>query len=227
MVDYAGEYTTRFVPEALNAVNLATQQANDPQARSDGDRQRGRSGRSSRSPMPLTSSAPRSTASPTASAVSPLLPRSRNADDLRPWPVRATPLQDQIGLHPCPGHLVAMVPLDANSRQQGRSRSLGQVSDPVVVGRSRSQPMTLLYSCAVRHYGPVVVGGMGLVSDRKPRIKSLSGARSRGFISVRAAGRAGRVYPGELGCIGVNCNPNCNPGRWTRSDVHALAPSGL
>jgi hypothetical protein len=32
MVDYAGEYTTRFVPEALNAVNLATQQANDPQA---------------------------------------------------------------------------------------------------------------------------------------------------------------------------------------------------
>jgi hypothetical protein len=33
VADYAGEYTTRFVPEALNAVNLAiSQQANDPEA---------------------------------------------------------------------------------------------------------------------------------------------------------------------------------------------------
>jgi hypothetical protein len=33
-------------------------------------------------------------------------------------------------------------------------------------------------------------------------------------MSVRAAGRAGRLYPGELGCTGVNCHPNCNPGPW-------------
>jgi catechol 2,3-dioxygenase-like lactoylglutathione lyase family enzyme len=39
-------------------------------------------------------------------------------------------------------------PLDANSRQRGRSGSLGQVTGSVAVRGSRWQPMTLLYSSA-------------------------------------------------------------------------------
>src|SRR5262249_28435321 len=45
-----------------------------------------------------------------------------------------------------------------------------------------------------------------------PRIKSLSGARLPGFIGVRTAAQTECAYFHELGCIGVNCNPNCNPG---------------
>jgi hypothetical protein len=40
-------------------------------------------------------------------------------------------------------------PLDANSRQRGRSGSLGQVTRSVAVRGSRWQPVTLLYSSAV------------------------------------------------------------------------------
>jgi hypothetical protein len=44
-----------------------------------------------------------------------------------------------------------------------------------------------------------------------PRIKSLSGARSLGFMGVRAAGQAECAHIGELGCTGANCNPDCSP----------------
>ena len=44
-----------------------------------------------------------------------------------------------------------------------------------------------------------------------PRIKSLTGARSPGFMSVRAACQTACAYWGELGRTRVNCNPNCNP----------------
>jgi hypothetical protein len=41
-------------------------------------------------------------------------------------------------------------PLDANSRRQGRSRSLGQVTCPVAAYQGRPRPVTLLYLRAVR-----------------------------------------------------------------------------
>ena len=41
-------------------------------------------------------------------------------------------------------------PLDANSRQRGRLRSLGQVNGPLEVPRSCWRSMPLLYSAAVR-----------------------------------------------------------------------------
>lgn len=44
-----------------------------------------------------------------------------------------------------------------------------------------------------------------------PRIKSLSGAGSPGFTSVRAAAQTRRAYPGELRQMAVNWHPNCNP----------------
>jgi GrpB-like predicted nucleotidyltransferase (UPF0157 family) len=44
------------------------------------------------------------------------------------------------------------------------------------------------------------------------RIKSLSRARSPGFIGVRAAGQTACAYSSELGRTGVNCNPYCSPG---------------
>src|SRR5215469_13999838 len=44
-----------------------------------------------------------------------------------------------------------------------------------------------------------------------PRIKSLSGASSPGFIRVRAAAQIACLYSCELRRTGVNCNPNCNP----------------
>src|SRR5689334_22344545 len=78
------------------------------------------------------------------------------------------------------------------------------------IGRSpagHSGPLTLLIR--------VLYGFHDRLMWLKPnqRIKSLSGARSRGFIGVRAPGQAGRAYSGELGRTGVNCNPDCNPGR--------------
>jgi hypothetical protein len=91
--------------------------------------------------------------------------------------------------------------LDANSRRRGRSWSLGQVTRSVAVGGSRSQPMTLLYSSAVRLTGSVA-------RDRKPRITSLSGVSSPGFMRVRAAAQIACMYSREPRCTGVNCNPN-------------------
>ena len=46
------------------------------------------------------------------------------------------------------------------------------------------------------------------------RIKSLSGLRPQGFLSVRAAGQAASAYPGEPHGMELNCNPDCNPGHW-------------
>ena len=52
-------------------------------------------------------------------------------------------------------------------------------------------------------------------------LKSLSVASSLGFVRVRAAAQVACTYSRELHRTGVNCNPNCNPGRcwstvWSR-----------
>jgi hypothetical protein len=60
-----------------------------------------------------------------------------------------------------------------------------------------------------RGLGPQSVGHVGC---QNPRIKSLSGASSPGFIGVRAAGQAGGAYLDERSRTAVNCNPDCNPG---------------
>jgi hypothetical protein len=44
-----------------------------------------------------------------------------------------------------------------------------------------------------------------------PRIKSLSGTSSPGFMGACAAGQPARAYPGEPRRTAVNCNPNRNP----------------
>jgi hypothetical protein len=59
----------------------------------------------------------------------------------------------------------------------------------------------------------------------RPRIKSLSGVSSRGFMSVRATGQTARAYSGELGRTVVNCNPNCNP--CLRPSAERPEPSGV
>ena len=72
----------------------------------------------------------------------------------------------------------------------------GQVTRSVAVRGSRWQPMTLLYSSAVRLIGS---GARG----RKPQIKSLTGGRSEGFIAVHRAG----VHAGELQLVCCQRNP--------------------
>jgi Protein of unknown function DUF72 len=57
----------------------------------------------------------------------------------------------------------------------------------------------------------VFAGGAPGARTQNPRIKSLSGAGSAGFMGVRAAGQAGCANPGEPGRTAANCNPNCNP----------------
>jgi hypothetical protein len=67
--------------------------------------------------------------------------------------------------------------------------------------------------------GPITVwpgflpGGAPGARTLNPRIKSLSGADSPGFIGVRAAGQAARAYLDELSRTTANCNPDCNPSR--------------
>jgi hypothetical protein len=71
----------------------------------------------------------------------------------------------------------------------------------VAVARSRSQPMRLLYSCAVRQLG---LGVMCLAGNR---VKSLREAHSPGFLGVHAVGQIACAYSGERGCTRANCNP--------------------
>jgi hypothetical protein len=59
---------------------------------------------------------------------------------------------------------------------------------------------------------PLVRSGAPGARTLNPRIKSLSGAGSPGFMSVRAADQTVCAYPGEQGRALVNCNPNCYPG---------------
>ena len=71
--------------------------------------------------------------------------------------------------------------------------------------RSHPQPMTsAVLECVRLQLDPW--------RSSKPRIKSLSGVRSREFTGVHAAGRTAYAHPSELVRTAVNCNPNCNPG---------------
>jgi hypothetical protein len=67
-------------------------------------------------------------------------------------------------------------------------------------------------------------GGAPGARTLNPRIKSLSGMGSAGFISVRAAGQTARAYGPELFRTAVNCNPNCNPGRCSEAPSRRVSP---
>jgi hypothetical protein len=78
-------------------------------------------------------------------------------------------------------------------------------------GCHRSRYFRGLQAGLIWAFAQVRTGALPGTRTSNPRIKSLSGAGSPGFMRVRAAAQAPRAYPGELGRIAVNCNPNCNP----------------
>ena len=109
---------------------------------------------------------------------------------------RARPASLALGAplaHPCLG-----APIAWSLAQSSTLPALSQGSRGTSATSFRCRPVPGLYFLAAR------------VGEPDPRIKSLSGASSPGFMRVRAAAQIACAYSSELCRTGVNCNPNCN-----------------